>query len=283
MRPLDLDAGMAGVGEPHYAIVDIGSNSVRMVVYDQLGRAPLPRYVEKSLCRLGDGLAETGAISQDGFRRTVEALRRFRAIADAMGVARIDVTATEAIRRASNGPELALAIRDASGLAVRILQGIEEARHSALGVISGFFRPVGLVADMGGGSLEIAEALDDHVGEHWTSLPLGALPVEALLKNGVSEAKRQIDGCCATACGVRSECRSSTPSAVAGALSPKCIWRWRKFPSRWCTATPAPPGPSGTLPNIWCGCLPPSSRRLPACLSAGYARRPLRHWCSTVS
>ena len=139
VRPLSLDAGLAGsVGKPHYAIVDIGSNSVRMVVYDQLGRAPLPRYIEKSLCRLGDALAETGAISADGFRRTVEALRRFRAIADAMGVARIDVTATEAIRRASNGSELALAIRDASGLAVRILQGMEEARYSALGVVSGF-------------------------------------------------------------------------------------------------------------------------------------------------
>src|SRR5262245_36884574 len=194
VRPLSLDAGVTGiVGEPHYAIVDIGSNSVRMVVYDQLGRAPLPRYVEKSLCRLGDGLAQTGAISADGFRRTVEALRRFRAIADAMGVTRIDVTATEAIRRASNGPELAAAIKEASGLAVRVLQGMEEARYSTLGVISGFFRPVGVVGDMGGGSLEVAEALDDHVGDHWTSLPLGALPVEAMLQSGVSEAKRRID------------------------------------------------------------------------------------------
>jgi exopolyphosphatase/guanosine-5'-triphosphate,3'-diphosphate pyrophosphatase len=70
---------------------------------------------------------------------------------------------------------------------------MEEARYSALGVVSGFFRPVGLVGDMGGGSLEVAEALDDHVGDHWTSLPLGALPVEALLQDGVSEAKRRID------------------------------------------------------------------------------------------
>ncbi len=194
VRPLDLRAGSAGgTGEPHYAIVDIGSNSVRMVVYDQLGRAPLPRFVEKSLCRLGDGLAQTGAISAEGFRRTVEALRRFRAIADAMGVARIDVTATEAIRRASNGPELAAAIKEASGLQVRILQGMEEAHYSALGVISGFFRPIGLVGDMGGGSLEVAEALDDHVGDLWTSLPLGALPVEALLEKGVADAKLRID------------------------------------------------------------------------------------------
>ena len=193
-RPLNLDRGLAGtVGEPHYAIVDIGSNSVRMVVYDQLGRAPLPRYVEKSLCRLGDGLAQTGAISADGFRRTVEALRRFKAIADVMGVSRIDVTGTEAIRRASNGPELAAAIKDASGMAVRILEGREEARYAALGVVSGFFRPVGLVGDMGGGSLEVAHAIDDTVGDNWTSLPLGALPVEALLDEGLSEAKKKID------------------------------------------------------------------------------------------
>jgi len=59
-----------------YAIVDIGSNSVRLVVYDQMGRAPFPRFNEKSLCRLGDGLAETGALAADGFRRTVEANSR---------------------------------------------------------------------------------------------------------------------------------------------------------------------------------------------------------------
>ena len=76
VRPLDLSAGLAGTaGQDHYAIVDIGSNSVRMVVYDQLGRAPLPRYIEKSLCRLGDGLAQTGAIAPEGFRRTVDVSR----------------------------------------------------------------------------------------------------------------------------------------------------------------------------------------------------------------
>ncbi|MGO4872623.1 MAG: exopolyphosphatase [Roseiarcus sp.] len=194
LRPLDLDPKRAGRAErTPYAIVDIGSNSVRLVVYDQLGRAPLPRFNEKSLCRLGEGLAQTGAIAPEGFRRTVQAARRFRAIADAMGVAKIDVTGTEAIRRASNGPALAAAIATESGLAVRILSGAEEARLSALGVVSGFFRPIGSVADMGGGSLEVAEALDDHVGDRWVSLPLGALPVEAMLAEGVSEAKRRID------------------------------------------------------------------------------------------
>jgi exopolyphosphatase/guanosine-5'-triphosphate,3'-diphosphate pyrophosphatase len=193
-RPLELNPERAGRGgRPPYAIVDIGSNSVRLVVYDQLGRAPLPRFNEKSLCRLGEGLAQTGAINSDGFRRTVESLRRFRAIADAMGVAKIDVTGTEAIRRASNGPALAAAILAESGLKVRILSGAEEARFAALGVISGFFRPIGTVGDMGGGSLEVAEALDDRVGDRWVSMPLGALPVEAMLAEGASEAKRRID------------------------------------------------------------------------------------------
>ena len=193
-RPLELNPERAKRDDrPPYAIVDIGSNSVRLMVYDQLGRAPMPRFNEKSLCRLAEGLAETGAIAPDGFRRTVEASRRFRAIADAMGVTRIDAVATEAMRRASNGPKLAAAIAAESGLKVRILSGAEEARFSTLGVISGFFRPVGSVGDMGGGSLEVAEAIDDHVGDRWVSLPLGALPVEAMLSEGLSAAKRRID------------------------------------------------------------------------------------------
>jgi len=194
LRPLELDPERAKrVDRRPYAIVDIGSNSIRLLVYDQLGRAPMPRFNEKSLARLAEGLPETGAIAPDPFQRAVEALRRFRAIADAMGVSRIDALATEAIRRASNGPKLAAAIEAESGLKVRILSGAEEARFATLGVISGFFRPVGSVGDMGGGSLEVAEAIDDHVGDRWASLPLGALPVEAMLSGGVSAAKRQID------------------------------------------------------------------------------------------
>jgi exopolyphosphatase / guanosine-5'-triphosphate,3'-diphosphate pyrophosphatase len=194
LRPLGLDPARGGRADrPPYAIVDIGSNSIRLLVYDQFGRAPMPRFNEKSLARLAEGLAESGEIAPDHFRRALEAVRRFRAIADAMGVSRIDAVATEAIRRASNGPKLAAAIEAESGLKVRILSGVEEARFATLGVISGFFRPVGAVADMGGGSLEVAEALDDHAGDRSVSLPLGALPVEAMLSDGLSAAKRQVD------------------------------------------------------------------------------------------
>ena len=230
-RPLDLDASQSGrANRPPYAIVDIGSNSVRMVVYDQLGRAPLPRYTERSLCRLGDGLAQTGAISTEGFRRTVEAVRRFRAIADAMSVSRIDVTATEAIRRASNGPELSAAITNASGLNVRILTGAEEAKFSTLGVISGFYRPVGIVGDMGGGSLEVCEALDDRAGDRWTSMPLGALPVEALLEKGVSSAKREVDAIL----------RDSLPPTLAKPVFYAVGGSWRSLAAVHMSAVKAP-------------------------------------------
>ena len=95
-----------------------------------------------------------------------------------------------ALRTGRSSPQ---AIEAESGLKVRVLSGAEEARFATFGVISGFFRPVGTVGDMGGGSLEIAEAIDDHVGDRWVSMPLGALPVEAMLSEGVSAAKRQID------------------------------------------------------------------------------------------
>jgi exopolyphosphatase/guanosine-5'-triphosphate,3'-diphosphate pyrophosphatase len=194
LRPLELDPKKGGrLDRPPYGIIDIGSNSVRVVIYDQLGRAPLPRFNEKSLCRLADGLAETGVIAEDNFHRAVEALRRFRAIADAMGVTRLDATATEAVRRAGNGKDLIQAIRAEAGVDVRILTGAEEARFAALGVISGFFRPVGVVGDMGGGSLELSEALDDRVGDQWVSLPLGALPIETIMQREGDEAKDRID------------------------------------------------------------------------------------------
>ena len=98
----------------------------------------------------------TSELSAESCRRTVEAMRRFRAIADAMGVPRIDVIATEAIRRASNGDRLVASIAQEAGFAVRVLTGAEEAHYAALGVIAGFYRPSGLVGDMGGGSLEVA-------------------------------------------------------------------------------------------------------------------------------
>jgi len=229
-RPLDLDPKRAGrLYRDPYGIIDIGSNSVRLVVYDQLGRAPLPRFNEKSLCRLADGLAQSGSIAADAFRRTVEAVRRFSAIAEAMKVTRLDAIATEAVRRATNGKDLVDAIRSETGIEVRVLPGAEEARFATLGVISGFFRPVGVVGDMGGGSLEVAEALDDRVGERWVSLPLGALPVESLMQEA-GNAKRSIDALLKE--GLPSPLGHSTFFAVGGG--------WRTFAKAHMLAVGAP-------------------------------------------
>ncbi|WP_051511529.1 Ppx/GppA phosphatase family protein [Skermanella stibiiresistens] len=177
----------------HYAVIDIGSNSVRLVVYNDLGRAPLPRFNEKSLCGLGAGLDKTGKLAEDAMACAVQAVHRFCVIAEAMGANRIDIIATEAVRRATNGDSLIQAIKERSGRGIRLLSGTEEAHFATLGVVSGFHRPKGLVGDMGGGSLEVAEALEDKVGERSVSLPLGALPVEALLAELGDGAKRRID------------------------------------------------------------------------------------------
>jgi len=180
-------------GNGHYAVIDIGSNSVRLVVYDHLGRAPLPRFNEKSLCGLGDGLAETGELAKGAIEQTLHALHRYTAVAAAMGVGRIDIIATEAVRRAKNGPGLVQAIEKETGLETHVLSGEEEARFAALGVISGFHRPKGLVGDLGGGSLDLAEVIVDRVGERRVSLPIGALPTMVAMAGDPALAKQKID------------------------------------------------------------------------------------------
>ncbi len=193
-RPFDLNRPwLPPSGDDHVAVVDVGSNSVRLVVYDRLARAPFPRFNEKALCRLGASLEATGAIAADAFMHVVDTVGRFRAIADAMRVSRIDVLGTEALRQAENGPALVDAIREASGFEVRLLSGSDEARYAGLGVVSGFHRPTGMVGDMGGGSVEIIEVVDDRVGERHVSLPLGALPVQAMLEADPQAARERID------------------------------------------------------------------------------------------
>jgi exopolyphosphatase/guanosine-5'-triphosphate,3'-diphosphate pyrophosphatase len=176
-----------------FAVVDIGSNSVRLMIYNELGRAPFPRFNEKSICQLGAGLDETGELAADAIELTLRAVHRFNAIAEAMDVGRIDVFATEAVRRARNGERLVAAIADRTGLATRILTGAEEASYSALGVVSGFYEPRGLVGDFGGGSLEIARVQGGGVSEGSVSMPLGALPVQGLMAESGPDAKDRVD------------------------------------------------------------------------------------------
>lgn len=180
--------------QAHYGVIDIGSNSIRLVVYDDLARAPFPRFNEKSMVALGAGLGADGRFSDELIERALHAINRLSAIARAMQVDRIDILATEATRRASNGAALMIAIEKLTGLTPRILTGLEEAHFSAHGVISGFFQPKGMVGDIGGGSLEVAEVIKDTIGERMTSMPLGAFPVTARLEDGYASAKTWVDG-----------------------------------------------------------------------------------------
>jgi len=193
-RTIEIDtARILERQQSHYGVIDIGSNSIRLVVYDDLSRSPFPRFNEKSFVALGDGLDENGAFSEATIAKALHMIVRFAAISRAMEVPRVDVLATEATRKAANGAAFVKAIHEKTGLKVRILSGAEEANYTALGVVSGFFQPRGFVGDIGGGSLEVAEVVGDRVGERTASMPLGALPVKAMLEDGLDSAKAKVD------------------------------------------------------------------------------------------
>jgi exopolyphosphatase/guanosine-5'-triphosphate,3'-diphosphate pyrophosphatase len=156
------------------AIVDIGSNSVRLVAYEALSRAPMPIFNEKSLCALGHGVVTTRRLPQDGIDKAIAALRRFRVVCDMLGAAKPLVIATAAARDATNGAEFLAAATAAIQAPVTLLSGPREAELSALGVISGIYKPDGVVGDLGGGSLELIDVKGMHPGKG-TSLPLGGL------------------------------------------------------------------------------------------------------------
>lgn len=161
------------------AVIDIGSNSVRLVVYDGLCRSPLPLFNEKVLCGLGRGLSATGRLADDTMRAAYETLDRFTTLVKAMQVPDVLVLATAAVRDASNGPDFVAEVERRCGVTIRVLSGTEEAEISALGLLSGIPWAKGLMGDLGGGSLELVEVDGFHsegggLGASAT-LPLGPL------------------------------------------------------------------------------------------------------------
>lgn len=172
--------GGGGGGGAHtpYGVVDIGSNSVRLVVFDGLRRTPLPLFNEKVLCGLGRGLRDTGRLDPDGVDRALGCLERLVALLAAMGVGEVDAVATAAVRDARDGREFVRAVRRRCGLRVRVLSGAEEAGHAALGVLSGAPGADGVMGDLGGGSLELVRLAGGEVREQAT-LPLGVLGLAA--------------------------------------------------------------------------------------------------------
>lgn len=165
------------------AVIDIGSNSIRLVVFEGSARAPTPIFNEKVMCGLGRGMQSSGRLNPDGVARAQENLGRFVGAAAAMKVAGLSAFATAAVREAADGPAFIEALRRDPGLEVRVLSGEDEARLSAYGVMAGFPRAEGVVGDLGGGSLELVRVGGERVHDMAT-LPLGPLRLNEAMAQG---------------------------------------------------------------------------------------------------
>jgi exopolyphosphatase / guanosine-5'-triphosphate,3'-diphosphate pyrophosphatase len=155
-------------------VIDIGSNSVRLVVYEGAVRSPTPLFNEKVLCGLGRSIATTGRLGEESVARALAALTRFRAIARILEVKNLRAIATAAVRDAEDGPDFIARAERASGTKIQILSGPDEAKLVAQGIMMGFMDADGIAGDLGGGSLELIELSKDRMQEAVT-LPLGGL------------------------------------------------------------------------------------------------------------
>ncbi|MBK9586140.1 MAG: hypothetical protein KA099_01405 [Alphaproteobacteria bacterium] len=155
---------------PPIAIIDIGSNSVRMVIF----RSADPVLIEKEQCFLGRDLLKTGLLPPKACKKVRKTIKKFIEITKEHNIKTIIAIGTAAVRTATDGPDFVKSLEKEFGLSISIIPGDEEARLSALGVISRAPSAQGIVADLGGGSIELAHVKDGKVGKA-LSLPLGSL------------------------------------------------------------------------------------------------------------
>ena len=164
------------------AVIDIGSNSVRLVIYDIFGAHFTPVYNEKVLAGLGRDLRKTGRLSESGKRKCRKALARFSHIIAARALPAPLVGATAALRVAEDAPDFVASILHETGLDISPISGEEEARLAAMGLLSSNDRREGIGADLGGASLELmridASLKKDSADVQGISLPLG--PIDAI-------------------------------------------------------------------------------------------------------
>ena len=157
------------------AVVDLGSNSVRLVVFEGHGRNPVAIFNEKAVLRLGRGLQQTGKLNEEGTAQALTVLARYHAVAKAMRAEPFEVLATAAVRDASNGPEFVAALKASlPGVTITVLSGEQEASFSAAGLLCGIPSADGILADIGGGSLEVVH-LEAGALRSARTLPLGVL------------------------------------------------------------------------------------------------------------
>jgi exopolyphosphatase/guanosine-5'-triphosphate,3'-diphosphate pyrophosphatase len=173
-------------------VFDIGSNSVRLVVYEGLTRSPTPIFNEKVLAGLGREVQTTGLLAPDAIEKATAALRRYRALCDTIGAEQVWAIATAACRDAKNGDEFIAAAERICRTKVKVLSGKREAELSALGVISGLYRPDGIVGDLGGGSLELIDVRGERM-RGGVTLPLGGLALQDISAKSMKKAEKIVE------------------------------------------------------------------------------------------
>ena len=159
-----------------WGVLDIGSNSIRLVIYELFGAHFTPVYNEKILAGLGRDLQATGKLSPQGRAMALDALARFKAIADAQRLEKLRIGATAALRVAKDAPEFIAQVQRATGLDISPISGQEEARLSAMGLLAAEPRASGIAADLGGASLECVHVSQGQPAAG-ISLPLGPFEV----------------------------------------------------------------------------------------------------------
>ncbi|MDO9416033.1 exopolyphosphatase [Pararhizobium sp.] len=173
------------------SVVDIGSNSIRLVIYEGLSRSPAVLFNEKVMCGLGKGIDATGRMDEESVERALKALHRFKALSVQARASTMFVLATAAARDASNGPDFIHKAEIILDKKVRVLSGEEEAHFSAMGIISGYHDPDGVVGDLGGGSLELVDVKKTVIGKGIT-LPLGGIRLSEHCGGSVTKARAYV-------------------------------------------------------------------------------------------
>jgi len=177
-------------GEAHgrVAVVDIGSNSVRLVVYDAPTRLPIPMYNEKAQCALGRGLGASGRLNPNGVECALGSIKRFVGLAKAMGVEELELVATAAVREADDGPDFVAEVKDAIDQDIQILSGEDEAKYAALGLLMGVPYADGVIGDLGGGSLDLV-GLENGSFSHSATLPFGHIRLSEAAEGNPERAR----------------------------------------------------------------------------------------------
>ncbi len=204
------------LGKGRVGIIDVGSNSIRLVVYERASRAPLPVFNEKVLCGLARGLDATGRLNPEGVEMALANIDRFTTLAHNMKVTSLDLLATAAVRDAADGADFMRALASRPGIKPHIVSGQDEARFSGYGVICGMPDANGVMGDLGGGSLELVGVGNGRLGNSST-LPVGPL---RLMSSGKGDPKKIVVEAIESVRWLREE-TGKTFYAVGGA--------WRSF------------------------------------------------------